>query len=68
MSGGRVDPHTKTAIVARGYRVADLALATTPGAVTVGEMTQAQRDLLEIGILAGMAAYRGHLADRKARR
>lgn len=63
-----MSPHDLTALVARGFRTADLALATTPGCKTVGQMTQPERDLLEIGIRAGIVALRGHLDEKRKSR
>jgi hypothetical protein len=60
-----VDPETRTVIVARAYRTADLALATTKGCKTVEQLTQDERDLLEVGILAGIAAHRGWQRERR---
>jgi hypothetical protein len=51
--------------VARAFRTVDLALATTEGCRTVSEMTQGERDLLEVGILAGIAAHRGWQRERR---
>lgn len=62
------DPHSETALVARAFRTADLALATTPGCRTVGQMTKRERDLLEIGILCGITALRGHLNEKRMSR